>query len=148
MAGRPRHGDNVPPAQVPTATCCPSLLQTFYLELYVPTQIKVLGILADVVLDPGIVHIVGVVIREGEVRVTHHLFAGVGEDGAVDAGSAFLCLVLEGEECGRVPLQGLGAGGMTPACPGALHQQIQIPLPPGLHLQAGAREKWQSHQVQ
>lgn len=65
-----------------------------------PEEVKVLSILADVVLEPGVVHVVGVVVREGEVRVTHHLFAGVGEDSAVDAGSAFLCLVLEGEERG------------------------------------------------
>lgn len=58
-------------------------------------KVKVLGILADVVLEPGVVHVVGVVIREGEVRVTAHLFAGVGEDSAVDAGSAFFCFVLE-----------------------------------------------------
>lgn len=71
-----------------------------------PEQVEVLSILADVVLEPGIVHVVGVVIGKGEVRVTHHLFAGVGEDSAVDAGSAFLCLVLEGEDRGRVPLRG------------------------------------------
>lgn len=65
-----------------------------------PEEVKELSILADVVLEPGVVHVVGVVVREGEVRVTHHLFAGVGEDSAVDAGSAFLCLVLEGEERG------------------------------------------------
>jgi len=93
------------PAQVPLLHR-PSPLQAFYLELYEPEQVEVLSILADVVLEPGIVHVVGMVIGEGEVRVTHHLFAGVGEDGAVDAGSAFLCLVLEGEEREHVPLWG------------------------------------------
>lgn len=67
-----------------------------------------LCVVTDVLLELCIVYIVGVVIREGEVRVAHHLLAGIGEDSAVDASFAFLWLFLEGEE--RALVRGLCHG--------------------------------------
>lgn len=70
-------------------------LRGTYLEADVPQQVEVLGVVADVLLEPGVVHVVGMVLREGEVGVAHHLLARVGEDGAVDACPAFLHMLLE-----------------------------------------------------
>lgn len=73
----------------------------------VPQQVEVPGIVTDVLLEPGVVHVVGVVVREGEVGVAHHLLARVGEDGAVDACSAFLHMLLEGYMSRGLWLEGM-----------------------------------------
>lgn len=79
-----------PPGVIPK-----DFLRGTCLEADVPQQVEVLGIVADVLLEPGVVHVVGVVLGEGEVGVAHHLLARVGEDGAVDACPAFLHMLLE-----------------------------------------------------
>lgn len=65
-----------------------------------------LCIVTDVLMEPCVVYVVGVVIGEREVRVAHHFLARIGEDSAVDASSAFLWLFLEGEERGGLQLEG------------------------------------------
>lgn len=79
-----------PPGVIPK-----DFLRGTCLEADVPQQVEVLGVVADVLLEPGVVHVVGVVLGEGEVGVAHHLLARVGEDGAVDACPAFLHMLLE-----------------------------------------------------
>lgn len=79
-----------------------------YLKADVLEKVKMLCVVTDVLLEPCVVHIVGVVIGEGEVRVAHHLLAGIGEDSAVDASSAFLWLFLEGGE--RALIRGVSYG--------------------------------------
>lgn len=71
-----------------------------YLEADVPEEVKMLCVVTDVLMEPCVVYVVGVVIGEGEVGVAHHLLAGIGEDSAVDASSAFLWLFLEEESFG------------------------------------------------
>lgn len=95
-----------PSCPVPPTTHCPSLLQAFYLEPYVLEQVEVLGVRADILREPGMVCVFGEAVQEGEVGITHRVFTGAGEDSAVDAGSAFLCLLLEQEQHGCVPLGG------------------------------------------
>lgn len=104
-------------------------------------EVEVLGVLADILLEPGMACVFGEVIQEGEVGITHHLFAGAGEESVVGAGSAFLCLLLEQGQHGCVPL-----GVMTPA-PTPLDTITTISSLPPCPWQAGAREHQQSHQV-
>lgn len=53
-------------------------------------QFKVFRIQPEVFQDFRVVHVVGVISRDGEVTVAHHLLGDVDGEGAVDAGSVWL----------------------------------------------------------
>lgn len=61
-----------------------------YLEADALQKFEVLSILAEIFEDFGMVHVVGVVGRDGEVTVAHHLLGDVDGQGAVYAGSVWL----------------------------------------------------------
>lgn len=71
-----------------------NLLIASYLQLYVSQELLFFGKCSDIFLELAVVHKVGEVIRIWEVWETHHLFGRVGKDRLVNAGSAFLCVVL------------------------------------------------------
>lgn len=85
-------------------------------EADVAEQVKVLGVHAEVLHDLGVVHVVGEVLRNGEVAEAHHLLGGVDDDGAVDAGTAVLRALLW--ERGTAQCWARGMMGLLPALPG------------------------------
>lgn len=53
-------------------------------------QFKVFCIHPEIFQDFRVVHVVGVICRNGEVTETHHLLGDVNGEGAVDAGPVWL----------------------------------------------------------
>ena len=53
-------------------------------------QFKVFCIHPEVFQDFRVVHVVGVISRDGEVTVAHHLFGNVDGQGTIDTGSVWL----------------------------------------------------------
>lgn len=72
-----------------------------HIEADVLRQLEVVRVAPEVVHDEGVVHVVGVVCRDGEVTETHHLLGGVDDDGVVDAGSVGLRILLQQQAGGR-----------------------------------------------
>lgn len=50
-------------------------------------QFEVIGIHSEVIQDFGMMHVVGIISRNGEVTVGHHLLGNIDGEGPVDAGS-------------------------------------------------------------
>lgn len=59
------------------------------------TQLEVLGVHLEVFQDFGVVHVVGIICRDGEVAVAHHLLGDVDGEGAVNAGPVGLRNLLQ-----------------------------------------------------
>lgn len=89
-AGEAVSGTLCPPLPLPPPPRPPSS----HPEADVAEQVEVLGVHAEVLHDLGVVHVVGEVLRDGEVAEAHHLLGGVDDDGAVDAGTAILGALL------------------------------------------------------
>lgn len=89
-AGGAVSGTLCPPLPLPPPPRPPSS----HPEADVAEQVEVLGVHAEVLHDLGVVHVVGEVLRDGEVAEAHHLLGGVDDDGAVDAGTAILGALL------------------------------------------------------
>lgn len=53
-------------------------------------QFKVFCIHPKVFQDFRVVHVVGVVARDGEVTVAHHLFGYIDREGTIDTGPVWL----------------------------------------------------------
>lgn len=66
-----------------------------YLEANVLPQLEVLSVHHEVFQDFGVVHVVGIMCRDGEVAVAHHLLGDVDGEGAVNAGPVGLRHLLQ-----------------------------------------------------
>lgn len=66
-----------------------------YLKANVLQQFKVFCIHPEVFQDFRVVHVVGVISRDGEVTVAHHLLGNVDGKGAVDASPVWIRNLLQ-----------------------------------------------------
>lgn len=57
-----------------------------YLEANVLHQFEVLCVHSEIIQDLGVMHVVGIISRNGEVAVGHHLLGNIDGEGSVDAG--------------------------------------------------------------
>lgn len=49
-------------------------------------QFEVLCVHSEIIQDLGVMHVVGIISRNGEVTVGHHLLGNIDGEGSVDAG--------------------------------------------------------------
>lgn len=57
-----------------------------------------LSVEPEVLQQLGVVHVVGIVVRHGEIAEAHHLFGGIYHQRAVDAGSIWFWRLLQAQK--------------------------------------------------